>query len=123
MPIPVLGRLRPCSQADAVRQEASHWCLGAPRGQAAGPSIWRASLCAFLSPGVRSSTCSGMVGPRQDPLCSQSLCGLGPSWLFAFSKFSFLKSPFGKYNSIKVTLLTDNRGHSFLVHSFANFVA
>ena len=99
MLLPVLGRLRPCSQADAVRQEASHWCLGAPRGQAAGPSIWRASLCAFLSPGVRSGTCSGMAGPRQDPLCSQSLCGLGPSWLFVFSKFSFLKSPFGKYNS------------------------
>ena len=50
MPLLVPGRLRPCSQADAVRQEASNCCLGAPQGQAVGPSIWRASLCALLSP-------------------------------------------------------------------------
>lgn len=50
MSLLVLGRLRPCSQAEAARQEVSIWCLGAPRGQAAGPSIWRASLCALLNP-------------------------------------------------------------------------
>lgn len=85
MSLLVLGRLRPCSQAEAVRWEASNWCLGAPRGQAAGPSI-----CALLNPWGPQWSTQAWLAQGRTQLCSQTLCGLGPGWLFVFSNFSFL---------------------------------